>query len=57
MRLSRERLQREAATTGFRVEILEKVAHLLELLDFPSHRGVATVLPLGRLRPTGLRPE
>ena len=33
MRLSRERLQREAATTGFRVEILEKVAHLLELLD------------------------
>ena len=32
MRLSRERLQREAAATGFRVEILEKVAQLLELL-------------------------
>ena len=29
MRLSRERLQREATTTGFRVEILEKVAQLL----------------------------
>ena len=33
MRLSRERLRREATTTGFRVEILEKVAHLLDLLD------------------------
>ena len=33
MRLSRERLQREATATGFRVEILEKVARLLDLLD------------------------
>ena len=33
MRLSRERLQREATATGFRVEILEKVAQLLGLLD------------------------
>ena len=33
MRLSRERLQREATATGFRVEILEKVAQLLNLLD------------------------
>ena len=33
MRLSRKRLQREATTTGFRVEILEKVAQLLDLLD------------------------
>ena len=28
MRLSRERLNREATTTGFRVEILEKVTLL-----------------------------
>ena len=33
MRLSPERLQREATATGFRVEILEKVARLLDLLD------------------------
>jgi hypothetical protein len=33
MRLSRERPQQEATTTGFRVEILEKVAQLLGLLD------------------------
>ena len=33
MRLSRERLRREATATGFRVEILEKVAQLLGLLD------------------------
>ena len=33
MRLSREWLQREATATGFRVEILEKVAQLLDLLD------------------------
>ena len=33
MRLSRERLQREATATGFRVEIVEKVAQLLDLLD------------------------
>ena len=33
MRLSRERLQREETATGFRVEILEKVAQLLGLLD------------------------
>ena len=38
MRLSRERLQREAKATGFRVEILEKVARLLDLLDgFDRH--------------------
>lgn len=33
MRLSRVRLQREATATGFRVEILEKVAQLLDLLE------------------------
>ncbi|MCL6546556.1 MAG: nucleotidyl transferase AbiEii/AbiGii toxin family protein [Bryobacteraceae bacterium] len=33
MRISRERLQAEAETTGFRMEILEKVIHLLHLLD------------------------
>lgn len=33
MRLSRERLLSEATATGFRVEILEKIAQLLELLD------------------------
>ena len=33
MKLSRERLRREAAATGFRAEILEKVARLLDLLD------------------------
>lgn len=38
MRLSRERLSREATTTGFRVEILEKVTLLLNLLDgFERH--------------------
>ena len=38
MRPSRERLQREATATGFRVEILEKVAQLLDLLDgFSRH--------------------
>ena len=33
MRLSRERLQQEATATGFRIEILEKVAQLLDLLN------------------------
>lgn len=38
MRLSRERLQQEATVTGFRVEILEKVAQLLDLLHgFDRH--------------------
>ncbi|HEY5657552.1 MAG TPA: nucleotidyl transferase AbiEii/AbiGii toxin family protein [Myxococcota bacterium] len=38
MSLSRERLRREATATGFRVEILEKVAQLLTLLDgFERH--------------------
>ena len=38
MRLSREWLNREATTTGFRVEILEKVTLLLNLLDgFDRH--------------------
>ena len=38
MRLSRELLQREAMATGFRVEILEKVAQLLDLLSgFDRH--------------------
>jgi len=32
MRVSRERLHREATATGFRAEILEKVAQLLDLL-------------------------
>ena len=33
MRLSRQRLQQEATATGFRVEILEKVSQLLDLLN------------------------
>ena len=33
MRLARERRRRKATATGFRVEILEKAAQLLELLD------------------------
>lgn len=33
MRISSERLAAEAATTGFRPEILEKVIHLLDLLE------------------------
>lgn len=33
MRISREHLMQEAATTGFRPEMLEKVIHLLSLLD------------------------
>jgi hypothetical protein len=38
MRISRESLQREAAATGFRAEILEKVIHLFSLLDgFQRH--------------------
>lgn len=38
MRISRERLLAEAQTTGFRPEILEKVFHLLALLDaFARH--------------------
>ena len=37
MRLSRELLQREAMATGFRVEILEKVAQLLDLLSGFDH--------------------
>lgn len=36
MRLSRERLQREAATTGFRPAVLEKVFLLLDLLEAMS---------------------
>ena len=38
MRFSRELLNREAVTTGFRPEILEKVFQLLHLLkSFHSH--------------------
>lgn len=38
MRISRERLRAEAETTGFRPEVLEKVIHLLNLLEgFRSH--------------------
>lgn len=38
MRISRERLRAEAETTGFRPEVLEKVLHLLNLLEgFRSH--------------------
>jgi hypothetical protein len=33
MRISPEKLAAEAETTGFRPEVLEKVAHLLGLLD------------------------
>ena len=43
MRLSRESLQREAAATGFRPEVLEKVVLLLDLLaainDHPDLSG------------------
>jgi predicted nucleotidyltransferase component of viral defense system len=38
MRISRERLRAEAQATGFRAEVLEKVIHLLNLLEgFQSH--------------------
>jgi len=38
MRVSRQRLQAEAQSTGFRPEVLEKAIHLLNLLDgFRSH--------------------
>lgn len=38
MRISAERLTTEAETTGFRPDVLEKVIHLLNLLDaFRSH--------------------
>jgi len=38
MRISRESLERDAAATGFRAEILEKVIHLFSLLDgFQKH--------------------
>ena len=38
MRISRESLERVAASTGFRAEILEKVIHLFSLLDgFQKH--------------------
>lgn len=38
MKVSRSKLQREAAATGFRPEVLEKVIHLLNLLEgFNSH--------------------
>ena len=33
MRISKERLSAEAGSTGFRPEILEKVLHLLSLLE------------------------
>ena len=38
MKISKERLETVAETTGFRAEVLEKVIHLLNLLDgFRSH--------------------
>lgn len=38
MKVSRQKLQAEAQTTGFRPEVLEKAIHLLNLLDgFRSH--------------------
>ena len=38
MKISRQRLQAEAQSTGFRPEVLEKAIHLLNLLDgFRSH--------------------
>ncbi len=38
MKISKERLRAEAETTGFRPEVLEKVIHLLNLLEgFRSH--------------------
>jgi predicted nucleotidyltransferase component of viral defense system len=38
MRISRESLEREAAATEFRAEILEKVIHFFSLLDvFQKH--------------------
>lgn len=33
MKISREQLQREATATGFRPEILEKVWHLMTILN------------------------
>jgi len=33
MKISKERLEAVAETTGFRVEVLEKVIHLLSLME------------------------
>lgn len=47
MKLSKERLEAEAEATGFRAEVLEKVIHLLSLLNgFPSHPLLNTRLVL-----------
>ncbi len=47
MRLSRESLQREAAATGFRPEVLEKVSLLLDLLEAISgHSALSGKLAL-----------
>jgi len=47
MRLSRESLQREAADTGFRPEVLEKVFLLLDLLEaINGHPGLSGKLAL-----------
>ncbi|MCK5804094.1 MAG: nucleotidyl transferase AbiEii/AbiGii toxin family protein [Lentisphaeria bacterium] len=47
MRLSRERLMAESEATGFRSEVLEKVIHLLNLLNvFQRHPALAGRLAL-----------
>ena len=47
MKISRERLFAEAEATGFRAEVLEKVIHLLGLLEgFRSHPFLKERLPL-----------
>ena len=47
MKLSKERLEAEAEATGFRAEVLEKVIHLLSLLNgFGSHPLLKTRLAL-----------
>lgn len=47
MRISRERLEKEASLTGFRPEILEKVLHLLELLQsFASDKFLSSRIVL-----------
>lgn len=69
MNISSERLRREAEATGYRPEVLEKVIHLLNLLEaLRSHSflkdrlvpGAVQDLRLGGAKlivPTGVNPE
>ena len=49
MRISKEKLSSEAEGTGFRAEVLEKVIHLLNLLE-TLHKHPILCLGTGVLR-------